>query len=78
MSARKSERLMNLLILPADLMSDGAFLTAVAEVMGNAEAYPLPERVGPTRAELLAALGADELAAQPPADEDRPAVDAAS
>ena len=56
-------RLMNLLILPADLMSDGAFLGAVAEVLSNPDAYPVPDRVGPTRAELLAALGGDALPA---------------
>lgn len=51
-------RLMNLLVPPSALMGDGAFLTAVAEVIADPEAYPVPERAGPTRAELLAALAA--------------------
>ena len=46
-------RLMNLLIPPTSLMTDGEFLTAVADVMANPERYPIPERVGPTRSELL-------------------------
>jgi len=49
-------RLMNLLIPPSALMSDGEFLTAVAEVIADPDRYPGPERVGPTRTELLAAL----------------------
>ena len=57
-------RLMNLLILPAELMQDGAFLAAVAEVISNPDAYPIPERVGPSRSELLAALAGEEAAPQ--------------
>lgn len=49
-------RLMNLLIPPTALMSDGEFLTAVAEVIANPDRHPGPERVGPTRTELLDAL----------------------
>lgn len=52
-------RLMNLLIAPTALMGDGEFLSAVAEVIANPDAYPVPERVGPTRAELLDALSVD-------------------
>lgn len=51
-------RLMNLLVLPAALMGDGEFLGAVAEVVSNPDRYPIPERVGPTRGELLDALAA--------------------
>ncbi|MFZ6004621.1 MAG: FAD-dependent oxidoreductase [Actinomycetota bacterium] len=51
-------RLMNLLIPPTALMSDGEFLTAVADVIANPDAYPQPERAGPTRSELLSALAA--------------------
>lgn len=57
-------RLMNLLITPAQLMADGEFLTAVAAVMANPDAHPIPDRTGPTRAELLAAL-TPELALDP-------------
>lgn len=49
-------RLMNLLIAPASLMSDGEFLSAVADVVANPDKYPIPDRVGPTRAELLDTL----------------------
>lgn len=49
-------RLMNLLVTPSELMADGEFLSAVATVMANPEAYPPPDRTGPSRAELLAAL----------------------
>jgi 2-polyprenyl-6-methoxyphenol hydroxylase-like FAD-dependent oxidoreductase len=55
-------KLMNLLIAPAALMSDGEFLSAVAEVIANPDAYPAPERIGPTRAELLDALSVDTAA----------------
>jgi hypothetical protein len=54
-------RLMNLLVTPTALMSDGAFLTAVAEVIANPDAYPAPDRTGPSRTELLAALSPDAL-----------------
>ncbi len=49
-------RLMNLLVAPGALMSDAEFVAAVAEVIADPDAYPVPERVGPTRTELLAAL----------------------
>lgn len=49
-------RLMNLLVAPASLMSDGEFLSAVADVVSNPDKYPIPDRVGPTRAELLETL----------------------
>jgi 2-polyprenyl-6-methoxyphenol hydroxylase-like FAD-dependent oxidoreductase len=56
---RSLARFWNLLVTPAGLMSDGAFLTRVAEVAADPDAYPVPPREGPTREELLAAL-ADE------------------
>jgi len=56
-------RLMNLLITPSALMSDGAFLTAVADVIANPDAYPAPDRRGPSRADLLAALASPEAGA---------------
>lgn len=49
-------RLMNLLVPPSALMADGEFLTAVAAVVADPDRYPLPERIGPTRAELLTTL----------------------
>ena len=49
-------RLMNLLIPPSALMNDGGFLTAVAAVVTDPDRYPIPERVGPTRAELLTTI----------------------
>ncbi|MEX2292665.1 MAG: FAD-dependent oxidoreductase [Acidimicrobiales bacterium] len=49
-------RLMNLLISPTALMTNGEFMTAVADVMANPDRYPIPERAGPTRAELLELL----------------------
>jgi hypothetical protein len=59
-------RLMNLLVLPTDLMADGEFLTAVAGVVADPDAYPIPEREGPSRRTLLAALTADPVAALDP------------
>ncbi len=53
-------RLMNLLIAPTSLMTDGEFLTAVADVIANPDRYPIPEREGPTRAELLDLLTSPE------------------
>lgn len=51
-------RLWNLLATPEELMTDPEFVTRVMEVMANPGAYPPPERDGPSRRELLAALGA--------------------
>lgn len=50
-------RLWNLLASPEELMADGAFMTRVFEVMADPDAYPVPDREGPTRRELLTALG---------------------
>jgi hypothetical protein len=51
-------RLWNLLATPEDLMADAEFVTRVMEVMAHPEQYPRPERDGPSRRELLAALAA--------------------
>ncbi|MBI2705893.1 MAG: NAD(P)-binding protein [Actinobacteria bacterium] len=50
-------RCMNLLMTPSELMSDPAFLARAVTVMANPDDFPLPERHGPTRAELLDSLG---------------------
>ncbi len=55
---RAIARFMNLMATPADLMADGAFLTRMAEVMANPDAYPAPPNAGPSRAELLDSLTA--------------------
>ena len=49
-------RFWNLLITPKELMADAEFLTRVAMVMADPDAYPIPPRVGPSRTELLASL----------------------
>lgn len=49
-------RLWNLLASPEDLMADPAYATRAMEVMADPDAYPVPERDGPSRRELLAAL----------------------
>jgi 2-polyprenyl-6-methoxyphenol hydroxylase-like FAD-dependent oxidoreductase len=51
-------RLWNLLASSEDLMADPEFVARVMEVMANPDAYPPPERDGPSRGELLAALTA--------------------
>ncbi len=56
---RALTRLMNLLTLPADLAADPEFGARVAEIFANPEAYPLPPRIGPSRADLLDAVTAD-------------------
>ncbi|WP_436794228.1 NAD(P)/FAD-dependent oxidoreductase [Actinospongicola halichondriae] len=53
---RALARFMNMLATPADLMTDGATMTRMAEVMSNPDDYPLPPREGPRRRELLALL----------------------
>jgi 2-polyprenyl-6-methoxyphenol hydroxylase-like FAD-dependent oxidoreductase len=54
---RALARLWNLLALPADLATDSVTAGRMMEVMANPDAYPPPEREGPSRAELVAALG---------------------
>ena len=51
-------RLWNLVATPADLAADPAYATRGAEVLAEPEKYPVPERMGPSREELLAALAA--------------------
>lgn len=53
---RALARFMNMLATPADLMTDGATMTRMAEVMANPDDHPLPPREGPRRRELLALL----------------------
>jgi 2-polyprenyl-6-methoxyphenol hydroxylase-like FAD-dependent oxidoreductase len=50
-------RFWNLMSTWGELMADADFLGRMAEVMADPDAYPPPERTGPTRDELLAALG---------------------
>jgi 2-polyprenyl-6-methoxyphenol hydroxylase-like FAD-dependent oxidoreductase len=49
-------RFWNLLASLEDLMADSAYTTRVMEVLADPDAYPVPEREGPSRGELLAAL----------------------
>jgi flavin-dependent dehydrogenase len=55
---RAIARFFNLLATPADLMADGELLTRMAAVMADPDAYPLPRREGPSRAQLLETLAA--------------------
>ena len=59
---RALARLMNLLTLPSQLMSDPAVLARAAEVMSNPDAYPVPASAGPTRTDLLESLAASPAA----------------
>ncbi|MFP5321600.1 MAG: FAD-dependent oxidoreductase [Acidimicrobiia bacterium] len=54
---RGMSRFWNLLATPVDLMSDGELMARMAEVMADPDSYPPPPVEGPTRTELLAALG---------------------
>ena len=53
-------RMMNLLTLPAELAADPEFGARVAAIFADPESYPLPPRIGPTRAELLEGVSACE------------------
>jgi 2-polyprenyl-6-methoxyphenol hydroxylase-like FAD-dependent oxidoreductase len=53
---RGMARFWNLIATPAELMADAELVGRIAEVMANPDRYPPPERVGPTRDELLASL----------------------
>jgi 2-polyprenyl-6-methoxyphenol hydroxylase-like FAD-dependent oxidoreductase len=46
-------RMMNLLTTPRELAADPEFSGRVAAILANPQAYPLPPRTGPSRAELL-------------------------
>lgn len=59
---RAIARLMNLLTTPAEMMSDPEVLAAVAHVMADLDAYPVPPSLGPSRTELLDRLGGDLVA----------------
>jgi 2-polyprenyl-6-methoxyphenol hydroxylase-like FAD-dependent oxidoreductase len=49
-------RFWNLLASAEDLIADSAYTTRAMEVMADPDSYPVPDRVGPSRRELLAAL----------------------
>jgi flavin-dependent dehydrogenase len=49
-------RFWNLLASAEDLLADSAYTTRMMEVMADPDAYPIPDRLGPSRGELLAAL----------------------
>ena len=51
-------RLWNLVATPAELAADPAYAARVAEVLAEPDKYPMPERIGPSREELLAVLAA--------------------
>ncbi len=53
---RAMARLFNLLSLPSELDADPRFVLRAAEIMGDPERYPTPERPGPAREALLDAL----------------------
>jgi 2-polyprenyl-6-methoxyphenol hydroxylase-like FAD-dependent oxidoreductase len=57
-------RFWNLMATWPQLMEDPAFLTRMMEIMADPDAYPPPPRTGPSRDELLAALGSPEPTAQ--------------
>lgn len=62
---RALSRFMNMMATPADLMTDGATMTRMAEVMANPDDYPLPPREGPRRSELLTLLAEPEIDPDP-------------
>jgi 2-polyprenyl-6-methoxyphenol hydroxylase-like FAD-dependent oxidoreductase len=51
-------RMMNLLTLPSELAADPEFGARVAAIFADPESYPLPPRIGPSRAELLGGVAA--------------------
>lgn len=53
---RAMGRLFNLLSLPSELDAHPAFVVRAAEIMGDPEHYPTPERPGPSREVLLDSL----------------------
>jgi len=54
---RGMARFWNLLATPVDLMGDAQLMARMAEVMADPDSYLLPAVEGPTRTELLDALG---------------------
>ena len=69
---RALARLWNLQALPADLANDPVTAARMLEVMSDPDAYPPPERVGPTRAQLLAALASERIGTARPDPHDEP------
>lgn len=59
---RALSRFMNMLATPADLMTDGATMTRMAEIIANPDDHPVPPREGPRRTELLALLEQEPVA----------------
>lgn len=57
---RALSRFWNLLATPADLMADAAFLDRVMDVAGRPDDFPVPDRGGPDRRELLEVLAGVE------------------
>jgi 2-polyprenyl-6-methoxyphenol hydroxylase-like FAD-dependent oxidoreductase len=55
---RGISRLMNLLVTPAALFAEPAFMGRVGEIMADPDQIDIPPREGPTRQELLDALAA--------------------
>jgi hypothetical protein len=53
---RGISRLMNLLVTPAELFAEPAFMARVGEIMADPDQVDIPPRCGPTRRELLDAL----------------------
>jgi 2-polyprenyl-6-methoxyphenol hydroxylase-like FAD-dependent oxidoreductase len=60
---RAMVRFWNLMATPAEMMSDPELIARVMAVMADPDAYPVPPREGPTRAELLDVLTPEESAA---------------
>jgi hypothetical protein len=60
---RAMVRFWNLMATPAEMMTDPELIARVMAVMAEPDAYPIPPREGPSRAELLDVLTAEENAA---------------
>jgi hypothetical protein len=60
---RALARLWNVLETPAQLAMNAEVTARMVAVVANPDAYPPPPQVGPTRRELLVALGPAEEAA---------------
>jgi 2-polyprenyl-6-methoxyphenol hydroxylase-like FAD-dependent oxidoreductase len=56
-------KMMNLLTTPAELAADAEFSARVAAIFADPDAYPVPPRAGPSRAELLDALAGERQTA---------------
>ena len=60
---RALTKMMNLLTTPAELAADAEFSARVAAIFADPDAYPVPPRAGPSRAELLDALAGERQTA---------------